>query len=119
MAYHAKTSTDTKTDTFRGLGEGVGMRCPFTLYKERTSSGLVWYARFWDAEAKKYSQSRSTGVLVEGKRERRREAEDVARNMFPNIRFTHGKPKTTESFLPGMPRISGHPKVRMSKSAPS
>jgi hypothetical protein len=75
------------------------MRCPFTLYKEKTKSGFVWYARFWDAEVKKYSQSRSTGIPVEGKREHRKKAEDVARTMLSSIRFTHGKPKITEKFF--------------------
>jgi integrase len=64
------------------------MRRPFTLYKEQTKSGLVWYVRFWNAEAQKYSQSRSTGVLIVGKQERKREAEDVAREMLASIKPT-------------------------------
>jgi hypothetical protein len=49
------------------------MRRP-TLYKQRGT----WYARFWNEEEKKY-HARSLSVPVEGKKERRREAEDAAR----------------------------------------
>lgn len=72
------------------------MRHPFTLYKEKTKSGVVWYARFWDNAAGKYALSRSTGILVEGKQERRREAEEKARAMLPTIRFI---PQTDNSFV--------------------
>jgi hypothetical protein len=55
------------------------MRYPFTLVKVKTQSGLVWHARFWDESAQRYAHSRSTGILVECKRERRREAEELAK----------------------------------------
>jgi integrase len=61
------------------------MRRPFTLYKENTKSGTFWYARFWDEESQKYKHSRSTGVLVEGKKERRFEAEEAARKLIPEV----------------------------------
>lgn len=61
------------------------MRRPFTLYKENTKSGIVWYARFWDETARKYKHSRSTGVLVEGKKERRYEAEEAARKLYAEL----------------------------------
>jgi len=48
------------------------MRHPFSLYKEVKKSGTLWYARFWDETAQKYNRSRSTGIAVEGKKERRR-----------------------------------------------
>jgi integrase len=54
------------------------MRSPFSLYKEKTKSGVFWYARFWDDAAGRYLHSRSTGVPVEGKRERRKEAGEAA-----------------------------------------
>ena len=63
------------------------MRNPFSLYKRHTKQGIIWYARFWDEKAGKYAIKRSTGVLVEGKRERRQEAERKAREMLPTIRF--------------------------------
>lgn len=62
------------------------MRRPFTLYKEPTKSGLVWYVRFWDDAAQKYNRSRSTGVLVEGKKERRFEAEEAARRLLDELK---------------------------------
>ncbi|MDR1106389.1 MAG: hypothetical protein LBL44_08535, partial [Treponema sp.] len=49
------------------------MRRP-TLYKHRGT----WYARIWDTGDKKY-RSHSLKIPVEGKRERRREAEEAAR----------------------------------------
>ena len=61
------------------------MRRPFTLYKEITKSGTFWYARFWDDESQKYKHSRSTGILVEGKKERRYEAEEAARKLIPEV----------------------------------
>ena len=51
-----------------------------TLYKHRGS----WYARFWDSEEGKY-HSRALGVTVEGKKERRKEAEQIAFNMLAAI----------------------------------
>ena len=71
------------------------MRRPFTLYKEVTKSGTVWYARFWDETAQKYNRSRSTGVQVEGKKERRYEAEEAARKLYDE--FAAGKPAETKS----------------------
>ena len=61
------------------------MRRPFTLYKEKTKSGTFWYARYWDDTAQKYKHSRSTGILVEGKKERRYEAEEAARQLLPEV----------------------------------
>ena len=55
------------------------MRRP-TLYKHRD----IWYARFWDEGEKKYV-ARSLGVPVEGKKERRREAEDAARKIAESL----------------------------------
>jgi len=45
------------------------MRRPFTLYKEKTKSGIVWYVRFWGKEVQKYKHSRSTGIAVAEKKE--------------------------------------------------
>lgn len=63
------------------------MRNPFSLYKKQTKQGIVWHVRFWDDKAGKYTVKRSTGILAEGKKERRREAEQKARQMLPEIRF--------------------------------
>jgi hypothetical protein len=49
-------------------------RFPYYLYRRHTPKGNVWYARFWNEETKEYDRTRSTGVPVEGKKERRREA---------------------------------------------
>jgi hypothetical protein len=58
------------------------MRYPFTLFKVKVKSGSVWHARFWDDALQKYAHSRSTGVSIEGKKERRREAEKAAEAML-------------------------------------
>ncbi|MDR2717167.1 MAG: tyrosine-type recombinase/integrase [Treponema sp.] len=55
------------------------MRRP-TLYKQRGT----WYARFWNETEKKY-HSKALGVPVEGKKERRREAEEAARKMAADM----------------------------------
>jgi integrase len=69
---------------------------PFTLYQKETKTGTLWYARFWDETGQRYAVTRSTGVLVEGKKLRRFEAEQSAREMLPRIRFT---PPTGKTFL--------------------
>jgi integrase len=68
---------------------------PFTLYQKETQAGPVWYVRFWDETARRYAVTRSTGVPVEGKKQRRYEAEQAARKMLPQIRFT---PTAARSF---------------------
>jgi len=87
------------------------MRRPYTLYKERVKAPkgaqpsvpgakarFIWYVRFWDSQAGRYSVSRSTGIPVEGKRERRWEAENAARAMLPTIKFApKSKPKCADT----------------------
>ncbi|MDR2953016.1 MAG: tyrosine-type recombinase/integrase, partial [Treponema sp.] len=51
-----------------------------TLYKHRGT----WYARFWNEKEGKY-HSRALGVPVEGKKERRREAEEAARKIAADM----------------------------------
>ena len=63
------------------------MRHPFTLFKKKSRNGPIWYARFWNEKARKYTLSRSTEILAEGKKERRREAELKAKEMLAEIRF--------------------------------
>jgi hypothetical protein len=59
----------------------------FTLYRKETQAGPVWYARFWDETTKYHAATRSTGIPVEGKKQRRYEAEEAARKMLPQIQF--------------------------------
>jgi hypothetical protein len=47
---------------------------PYSLYKKKAKSGLYRYVRFWDEKTQAYSTVRSTGIPVEDKRERWREA---------------------------------------------
>ena len=72
-------------------------RKPFTLYKKETQTGPVWYVRFWDETTRRYAVTRSTGIPVEGKKQRRYEAEQAAREMLPNIQFTPMAPE--KSFI--------------------
>ena len=69
------------------------MRYPFTLYKVKSNLGTMWHARFWDETLQRYAHSRTTGVLVEGKREQRREAEEAARKLILEVQ----EAKTTQS----------------------
>jgi integrase len=71
----------------------------FVLYQKETKSGLVWYARYWDEAARRYAVTRSTGVLVGGKKQRRYEAEQTAREMLPRIRFTPPAANTFVQYL--------------------
>jgi acyl-coenzyme A thioesterase PaaI-like protein len=51
------------------------MRYLFTLYKKKSgNSTAIWHARFWDETLQRYAHSRTTGVLVKEKKERRQEA---------------------------------------------
>jgi hypothetical protein len=72
---------------------------PFTLYRKETQAGATWYVRFWDEAVRRYAVTRSTGVLVEGKKQRRYEAEKAAREMLPRIRFTPMAVKTFVQYL--------------------
>ena len=63
------------------------MRNPYTLFKKLTSKGPVWYVRFWNEKAQKYSVTRSTGIIAEGKKERIRDADSKAKEMLSDIRF--------------------------------
>ena len=83
---------------------------PFVLYQKETKSGLVWYARYWDETTRRYAVTRSTGVLVGGKKQRRYEAEQAAREMLPRINFTPAAVKTFIQYLqdfwaPGSPYV--------------
>jgi integrase len=59
----------------------------YSLYRKKTKSGAhVWYARYWNADERRYSAARSTGVVVAGKKGRRAEADEAARSMLADIR---------------------------------
>ena len=45
----------------------------------------MWYARFWDESAGRYTVTRSTGILAEGKRERHSEADAVAKQILEGL----------------------------------
>jgi len=59
----------------------------FSLIKKQTPAGRVWYVKLWNSNAGRYSSIKSTGIPVEGKRERRREAEEAARAILDGIKF--------------------------------
>ena len=50
----------------------------YSLFRKKTPSGTVWYVKFWDSVTHRYGSVKSTGIHTEGKRERRREAEEAA-----------------------------------------
>jgi hypothetical protein len=59
---------------------------PYSLYKKKTKSGLYWYVLFLDEKTQAYNTVRSTGIPVEGKRERWREADDAAKAFLAELR---------------------------------
>ena len=59
------------------------MRADYVLYKEKYNNTECWRVRFsWDDQSGKYLKSRSLGIVAEGRRERRREAERAAEMML-------------------------------------
>ncbi len=86
-------------------------RKPFTLYRKETQAGIIWYARFWDESTRRYAVTRSTGVPVEGKKQRRYEAEQAAREMLSTIRFVPIAPEksfiqyVSDFWLPDSPYV--------------
>jgi len=61
----------------------------YSLFKRKNSDGSqTWYVRYWDNTLHRYSITKSTGVKVEGKRERKTDADKIARDLLPTIRFT-------------------------------
>jgi integrase len=75
------------------------MRKP-TLYKQRGA----WYARFWDEKEGKY-HSKSLGVPVEGKKERRHEAVEKALKMAEDLEAKSAEPVQTVNTLASVPLI--------------
>jgi integrase len=58
----------------------------YSLYRKKNKSGKeVWYARYWDTGERRYSVTRSTGVVVAGKKGRRAVADEAARTMLAEI----------------------------------
>jgi radical SAM protein with 4Fe4S-binding SPASM domain len=60
------------------------------LHFQEVSNGRIWYVRFWNIKAGKYTVARSTGIYAEGKKERKQEAELKAQEMLKEIRFETG-----------------------------
>jgi len=87
---------------------------PYSLYKKQTKSGLFWYARFWDVEEKEYNIVRSTGIQVEGKRERWREADDEAKAILAKLKQAANLVVENE---PAIPQIATFPNYYLSESA--
>jgi integrase len=59
---------------------------PYSLYKKQTKLGPFWYARYWDETEKQYTIVRSTGIPMEGKRKRWREADDAAKAILEELK---------------------------------
>jgi hypothetical protein len=60
----------------------------YNLFNKPCKDGtLIWYARYWDPLSRRYAVTRSTGIVVEGKRGRRAEADGCARKMLGDIKF--------------------------------
>jgi hypothetical protein len=77
----------------KGVCMAKGTHESFSLFKKQTPTGRVWYVKFWNAAAGKYAGHKSLGIAVEGKRERRRESEEAARIILPDIKFSNNTPE--------------------------
>ena len=74
------------------------MRADYVLYKEKYAGSVYWRGRFaWDEKSGKYLLSRNLGVQVEGKRERRREAEEAAERIAEELRRGSGSSEESEA----------------------
>ena len=63
------------------------MRSDYVLYKAKYNGRTYWRARFcWEEKTGKYLTSRNLGIFAEGKRESRREAEDVAEKIAKELK---------------------------------
>jgi integrase len=52
---------------------------PYSLYKKTLKDGAsIWHVRFWNPAVRRYDKSRSTGILVGGKKGRVQEAHEAA-----------------------------------------
>ena len=70
---------------------------------------------FWDQDAKEYKIVRSTGVQVEGKRERRHEAEEAAKTILAELKKAPAIPiETVSSFPQNAPSQSNNPSEQVS-----
>jgi len=89
----------------------INSRKPFTLFKKETKTGAVWYARFWDETLRRYAVTRSTGIPVKGKKQRRYEAEQAAKEMLPGIKLKSAEPEKSliqyvaDFWLPDSPYV--------------
>lgn len=61
------------------------MRSKWSLFEKLTKAGRVWYVRFWNPESQSYDKTRSTGVMIVGKKGRRREAEKKAQEIYEEL----------------------------------
>ncbi|MCK5153249.1 MAG: site-specific integrase [Spirochaetales bacterium] len=50
------------------------MRSPFSLFKYKTKTGLIWYARFYNQKSGEVIKTKSTGISCTGKKGRKIEA---------------------------------------------
>jgi hypothetical protein len=70
---------------------------PYPLYKKKTKSGLYWHVRFRDEKTQAYNTVRSTGIPVEGKRERRRETDNAAKTFLAELRQETAQPEAGQN----------------------
>jgi integrase len=82
LCYSAPLTIYNKSGDKMTLGK---RRSPYYLYKKATKSGDIWYAAFWDNEARRYAITRSTGIIAGGKKQRKAEAEKAAQALLPGI----------------------------------
>jgi integrase len=75
------------------FGKGGIMRplkphASYCIYRKKTKAGYFWYVRYWDETSRKYAYIRSTGIPIKGRGGGRHNAEEAARAMLLQIRFS-------------------------------
>jgi integrase len=68
----------------------------FSLYTKKEKDGLMWYAKFWDFEAKRFTVYRSLKIEAGGKSKRRLKAYTAAEVMLQEVARAD---KCQESFI--------------------
>jgi integrase len=66
----------------------VSSHAQYNLYPRKIRNVTLYYVRFWNESEKRWFKTRSTGVPVDGKKQRRLEATAVAMEMLKSIQYT-------------------------------
>lgn len=66
----------------------VSSHAQFNIYPRKVHNSVFYYVRFWNESEKRWFKTRSTGVVVDGKKQRKAEAIAVAQELLKTIQYT-------------------------------